>query len=53
MMAERAKDKWAYQPPDGESYQMLCTRIRPVFEALDQPTIIVAHGGVIRAARTF
>lgn len=53
MMAERTRDKWAYQPPNGESYAMLCDRIRPVFEALEAPTIIVAHGGVIRAARTF
>ena len=52
MMADRAKDKWAYQPPKGESYAMLRDRILPVFEQLQEPTIIVAHGGVIRAART-
>lgn len=52
-MAKRAEDKWHYQPPSGESYADLRDRILPVFQAIDRPTIMVAHGGVIRAARTF
>lgn len=52
-IAKRAADKWLYQPPSGESYADLRDRIAPVFEAIDRPTIMVAHGGVIRAARTF
>lgn len=52
-IAKRAEDKWHYQPPSGESYADLCDRILPVFQAIDRPTIMVAHGGVIRAARTF
>jgi probable phosphoglycerate mutase len=28
---------------------MLAERARPVFEALAEPTILVAHGGIVRA----
>ena len=46
----RSKDKWNFVPPGtgGESYQMLLERVRPWFEALERPTVCVAHGGVIR-----
>jgi probable phosphoglycerate mutase len=48
--AARSKDKWGFVPPGakGESYQMLLERVRPWFEALERPTVCVAHGGVIR-----
>lgn len=47
----RKADKWAFLPPGerGESYAMLAARVWPVFEALDGPTILVAHGGVTRS----
>ncbi|MBP0617064.1 histidine phosphatase family protein [Jiella mangrovi] len=47
----RKKDKWGFVPPGAkaESYAMLAERVWPVFEALDRPTILVAHGGVIRS----
>ncbi|WP_102959912.1 histidine phosphatase family protein [Mangrovicella endophytica] len=50
-IAARRRDKWNFLPPgDGaESYERLATRVRPVFESLDGPTIMVAHGGVSRA----
>jgi probable phosphoglycerate mutase len=48
MAAAREADKWSLQPPDGESYAMLCARIRPWLEALEHDTIAVAHGGVAR-----
>jgi probable phosphoglycerate mutase len=48
MAAAREADKWSLQPPDGESYAMLCARIRPWLETLEQDTIAVAHGGVAR-----
>ncbi|NDW05264.1 histidine phosphatase family protein [Jiella pacifica] len=47
----RKADKWGFLPPGerGESYAMLAERVRPVFEALDAPTVLVAHGGVTRS----
>ena len=47
--AGREADKWGYQPPGGESYDMLVARIRPVFESLTRDSVIVSHGGVARA----
>jgi probable phosphoglycerate mutase len=46
----RLLDKWRYVPPgkSAESYEMLLERVRPWLEALDQPTVCVTHGGVIR-----
>lgn len=48
---KRRADKWNMVPPGegGESYQMLLTRMRPWFDSLRQPTICVAHGGILRA----
>lgn len=48
--AKRDRDKWNVVPPGegAESYQMLQERVRPWFEALAQPTVCVAHGGVAR-----
>lgn len=50
-IAARKADKWNFVPPgpDAESYAMLAERVRPVFEALDEPTIVTAHGGVTRS----
>ncbi|MBO0662858.1 histidine phosphatase family protein [Jiella sp. MQZ9-1] len=47
----RKADKWGFVAPGdgGESYAMLAERARPVFEALDRPTILVAHGGITRS----
>ena len=47
---ERRADKWRFVPPGkgAESYEMLLQRVRPWLEALDQPTLCVTHGGVIR-----
>ncbi|MDP3899432.1 MAG: histidine phosphatase family protein [Mesorhizobium sp.] len=48
--AGRDGDKWLFRPPGqaAESYAMLADRIRPWFESLTGPAIIVTHGGVIR-----
>lgn len=53
-IARRAKDKWRFLPPGAlaESYEALTSRIAPVFEALDRPSVVVAHGGVARAFLT-
>jgi broad specificity phosphatase PhoE len=47
---KRERDKWNIVPPGegAESYQMLLERVRPWFEALSEPTVCVAHGGVAR-----
>jgi probable phosphoglycerate mutase len=47
----RGPDKWDFVPPgkEAESYQMLLERVRPFYEELRQPTVCVAHGGVMRA----
>lgn len=45
----RERDKWGYVPPGGESYALLCERIRPWLSALARPTLTVSHGGVARA----
>lgn len=46
--AAREADKWNFVPPDGESYAMLAGRVRGWLEHLDAPTLVVAHGGVMR-----
>jgi probable phosphoglycerate mutase len=45
----RDADKWHYAPKNGESYSMLSDRIEGWLQTLDQPTFVVAHGGVLRA----
>jgi probable phosphoglycerate mutase len=46
----REKDKWGYVPPGGESYQILMERIMPALTVLRRSTVVVSHGGVMRAA---
>jgi broad specificity phosphatase PhoE len=48
-IAKRAGNKWGFVPPNGESYQMLADRVRTVLTALKGPTVITAHGGVLRS----
>ncbi|KAB0679592.1 histidine phosphatase family protein [Aureimonas leprariae] len=49
-VATRDRAKWSYVPSGeaGESYAMLEERMAAVFEALRRPTIVVAHGGIMR-----
>jgi len=44
----RARDKWAFVPPGGESYAMLAERVAPALADFTRDTVIVAHGGVAR-----
>ena len=51
----RDADKWNYVPPgdQAESYEDLLARVRPFFDEVvteEQPTICVAHGGILRCA---
>ena len=50
-VADREAAKWTYVPPGStaESYAMLMQRARPVFEELAEKTVLVAHGGIVRA----
>jgi broad specificity phosphatase PhoE len=48
-IATRADNKWGFVPPNGESYMMLADRVRTVLSALNGPTVITAHGGVLRS----
>lgn len=47
-LAAREADKWGVSPPGGESYELLARRVRPWIAEIDQPTVVVAHGGVGR-----
>ncbi len=46
---ERAGNKWGFVPPNGESYMLLADRVRTVLASLNCPTVITAHGGVLRS----
>lgn len=50
-VAQRLADKWLFQPPGGESYEMLSKRIVAWLETVDRPTLVVSHGGVGRVLR--
>jgi probable phosphoglycerate mutase len=45
----RDADKWGYVPPGGESYAMVSERVARLLAALTAPTLVVAHGGILRA----
>jgi broad specificity phosphatase PhoE len=47
--AQRAKDKWTFTPPNGESYASLALRLTPWLEGLRQDVFVSSHGGVARA----
>ena len=51
-LAARRADKWGFVPPAGESYAMLCERVRPWLETLTDEAFVVSHGGVARALMT-
>jgi probable phosphoglycerate mutase len=50
---QREKDKWFYVPPGGESYEMLTARVAAVFDSLDRDSLLISHGGVMRAALAY
>lgn len=47
-IAAREQDKWGFVPPEGESYAMLGERVAIWLAALDGPSVVAAHGGVMR-----
>lgn len=47
----RAQNKWHFLPPgpSAESYELMSLRVRDWLNEIEQPTVAVTHGGVIRA----
>ena len=48
LMPARKADRWNFVTPGGESYADLSNRVWAFLETLSEPTLIVAHGGVMR-----
>lgn len=44
------KDLARHRPPQGESFDDMCARVRPILETARTPVIIIAHAGTARAA---
>jgi probable phosphoglycerate mutase len=51
LIAARAKDKWGFLPPGGESYRVLSERVADWLASIVRPTLAVSHGGVGRVLR--
>jgi broad specificity phosphatase PhoE len=51
LIAARAKDKWGFLPPGGESYRILSERVADWLAGIERPTFAVSHGGVGRVLR--
>jgi broad specificity phosphatase PhoE len=47
--ALRQVDKWSIAAPSGESYASVTSRIRDWFDSIAVDTVVVAHGGTMRA----
>ncbi len=47
--AARARDKWNFAPPNGESYAGLARRLAPWLASIDRDLFVASHGGVARA----
>jgi len=48
---ERTADFWFFRPPSGESYEDVAARVSSFAAELTGPSIIVAHGGILRILR--
>lgn len=48
LMPARNADRWNFAVPGGESYADLSFRVWAWLETVGEPTLIVAHGGVMR-----
>jgi len=47
--AARERDKWAFVPPNGESYRQLSVRVGEWYASLRRDCVVAAHGGTARA----
>ncbi|MCK0207461.1 histidine phosphatase family protein [Starkeya koreensis] len=48
-LAARDADPWNYTPPGGENYVDLSTRVLAAIAELTGDSVVVTHGGVVRA----
>jgi probable phosphoglycerate mutase len=48
-LVARERDKWAFVPPNGESYQQLSVRVGEWYASLRRDSVVAAHGGTARA----
>ena len=51
MAGDRDASFWHFRPPEGESYDDVAKRVSDFGNALTGPSIIVAHGGILRVLR--
>jgi broad specificity phosphatase PhoE len=49
IVAKREGKKWDFQPPGGESYEMLAERVGAWYATIERDTVVTAHGGTARA----
>ncbi len=49
----RAKEKWSFRAPGGESYADAAARVREFLMTLDRPAIIAGHGASGRILRAY
>ena len=47
-ISQREHDKWHFQPPGGESYEMVAARMKRWYDGLTGDTVAAAHGGTCR-----
>lgn len=50
-MARRSANKWVHTPPGGESYAEAVKRVSTFLDELQGPSVIVCHGGILRATQ--
>jgi probable phosphoglycerate mutase len=48
---ERDASFWYFRPPEGESYDDLAARVTAFCRDLTGPSVVVAHGGLLRVLR--
>ncbi|MGB6534508.1 MAG: histidine phosphatase family protein [Xanthobacteraceae bacterium] len=49
LLARREQEKWAFEPPGGESYRDVARRVAGWYAAVTCDCVVTAHGGVARA----
>lgn len=50
-MAKRNANKWVHAPPGGESYADAVKRVAAFLDDLREPSVIICHGGILRATQ--
>jgi broad specificity phosphatase PhoE len=50
-MARRNANKWVHAPPGGESYADAVKRVAAFLDHLEGPSVIICHGGILRATQ--